>query len=85
MEKVVFYKIYKFEDTRTREKFYFEDKSRAEEARFCVYKRYDAERISTNNFTVPVTQVKAVLINEMDLDKFEICRSVENSEQEKEL
>ena len=70
VEKVVFYKVYKFEDTRTGEKFYFEHKGAAEIARFTVYKRYDAERISTRNFVVPVTSVKAVLIHESELDKF---------------
>ncbi len=70
MEKLVFYKVYKFEDTRTGEKFYFENKGSAEIARFAVYSRYDAERISTRNFVVPVTHVKAVLIHESELDKF---------------
>ena len=70
MEKVVFYKVYKFEDTRTGEKFYFENKDSAEMARFSVYSRYDGERISTRNFVVPVTKVKPVLILESELDKF---------------
>ena len=70
MEKVVFYKVYKFEDTRTGEKFYFEHKGAAEIARFSVYSRYDAERISTRNFVVPVTKVRPVLILESELDKF---------------
>ena len=58
MEKVVFYRVWFFDDMRENQRYYFEDKSSCEMARFCVYKRYDAERISKRNFVVPVTQVK---------------------------
>lgn len=72
MERVVLYRVWYFEDTRHGERFYFEDKASCEEARFCVYKSYDGERISKNNFVVPVTQAKSMLINEDFLSKINL-------------
>ena len=82
MEKVVFYRVYYFEDLRKGERYYYEDKPSCEMARFVAYKRYDGERISKNNFVVPVSKVKSILINEQDLDKFEIFESLTKEENE---
>lgn len=72
MEKFVFYKIYYFEDERTKQKYYFEDKSDCNIARFIAYKRYDGERISKHNFVVPVTRVKSALVDENTLKKLHV-------------
>ena len=85
MEKVVFYRVWFFDDMRENQRYYFEDKSSCEMARFCVYKRYDAERISKRNFVVPVTQVKSMLVNECDLDKINIQESWNVEEREPEI
>lgn len=83
MEKVVFFKVYYFEDFREGKRYYYEDKPSCEMARFVAYKKYDGERISKRNFVVPVSRVKAVLINENDLDKYEIFESLEQDEPQK--
>ena len=83
MEKVVFFKVYYFEDFREGKRYYYEDKPSCEMARFVAYKKYDGERISKRNFVVPVSCVKAVLINENDLDKYEIFESLEQDEPQK--
>ena len=77
MEKVVFYKVYYFEDFRKGEKYYYEDKPSCEMARFVAYKRYDRERISNSHFVVPVGKVKSILINENDINKYNVYESLE--------
>ena len=78
MEKVVFYKAYFFEDLKTGEKYYYEDKPSCEIARFCVYKRYDKERLSINGFVVPVSQVQEILIPEKEIENIEFQESLAN-------
>ena len=80
MERVIFYRVYFFEDTRQGKCYYYEDKNSCELARFCAYKRYDGERISKNNFVVPVTRVQEILINENDINKYVIYESFEKDE-----
>jgi len=72
MEKFVFYKVYYFEDKGAGQKYYFEDKSDCNIARFIAYKRYDGERISKRNFVVPVTHVKSALVDENTLKKLKV-------------
>lgn len=67
MEKFVFFKVYYFEDTKTKKKYYFEDESDCKTARFIAYKRYDGDRISKRGFVVPVSQVKSTLVDEPTL------------------
>ena len=72
MEKFTFYKVYYFEDTRTKQKYYFEDESDCNMARFIAYKRYDGERISKNNFVVPVSGVQSTLVDEKTLKTLKV-------------
>ena len=72
MEKVVFYRVYYYEDFREGKKYYYEDKPTCEIARFIAYKKYDKERLSTRHFVVPVSQVWSTLIEEKDIDKYQI-------------
>jgi len=69
MEKVICFRVYCFKDVRTGEDFFYANKDDAEMARFCVYKRYDKERISKNKFVIPVTTVKNFLVEEKDIHK----------------
>ena len=78
MEKVIFYRIYYYEDMREGQKYYYKDKTSCEVARFLSYKKYDYERITHNNFVVPVSKVNSVLIHEDDIHKIEFCMSQEN-------
>ncbi|MBQ8425702.1 MAG: hypothetical protein IJX17_06760 [Clostridia bacterium] len=80
MEKFVFYKIYYFEDKGTGQKYYFEDKSDCNMARFIAYKRYDGERISRRNYVVPVTQVKSALVDENTLKKLKVNKHLSQNE-----
>ena len=80
MEKVVFYRVWYFEDFKKGEKFYFEDKEVAEVARFSAYKSYDYERLTIRNFIVPVSTVKSVLIPEDEIDKIKIYYIKEDEE-----
>ena len=77
MEKIVFYKVYYFEDTRTGERYYYQDKPSCEIARFVAYKRYDKERITTKNFVVPISKVKSILIHDKDISKYNVFESLE--------
>ena len=72
MEKFVFYKLYYFEDTKTKQKYYFENESDCNMARFIAYKRYDGERISTRNYVVPVSQVQSILVDETTLKTLKV-------------
>ena len=72
MEKFTFYKIYYFEDERTKQKYYFEDEGDCKVARFIAYKRYDGERISKRNFAVPVSRVKSALVDEKTLKSLKV-------------
>lgn len=78
MEKLVFYKVYFFEDLREGKKYYYEDRPSCELARLVAYKRYDRERLSTNNFVVPISKVNMVLINENDIANYNIFESFDN-------
>ena len=78
MEKVIFYRIYYYEDMREGQKYYYKNKINCEVARFLTYKKYDYERITRNKFVVPVSQVSSVLIHEDDIYKIEFCMSQEN-------
>lgn len=72
MEKVVFCKLYYFEDTRTKENFYFENEKNAKIARFNQYCKYDYERLTKTNFVVPVTKVTPILIEEQYIKNLNI-------------
>lgn len=68
MEKVTFYRLWFFENIETGKKFYFENKLMAEIARFNEYKKYDSERLTINNFAVPVSRVQSILVHEDDME-----------------
>ena len=72
MEKVIFYKVYYFENLKTKEKYYFENEHNAQVARFAAYKTYDRERLSIRHFVVPVSEVKSILINEKEINQISL-------------
>lgn len=82
MEKLIFYRLWYFEDFKKGKKFYFEDKETAEIVRFSAYSGYDYERLTTKNYFVPVSLVKSVLIPEGDIDKIKLCVVQKSSEEE---
>lgn len=72
LEKVVFYKLYTFEDKGKGKRYFYADRRSAQMARFIIYKRYDGNRISVNNYVVPVSRVREILVEEGKLEKIEI-------------
>ena len=70
MEKVIMYRLYYFEDDSI--KYYYENSSEAEMARFVHYKKYDYQRLTIRNYKVPVSRVKSILVNEDSLKYYEI-------------
>ena len=84
MEKVVFYKLWYFEDCRKNEKYYFETKQEAEVARFCAYSSYDYERLTKRGFVVPVTAVASILVSEKEIENIKINKVEMNSEMDAE-
>ena len=60
--------------------FYFEYKSDAEIARFSVYKAFDKQRLSIENFNVPVTKPRRVKVEERYLDRYKVLSSYHDFE-----
>ena len=81
MEKLVFYKVWYFEDFKKCEKYYFETEYEAQVARFSAYSGYDYERLTKRNFFVPVSFVKPVLIPEAEIDKITIYHVKETQDE----
>ena len=81
MEKLVFYKVWYFEDFKKGEKYYFETEYEAQVARFSAYSGYDYERLTKRNFFVPVSFVKPVLIPEAEIDKITIYHVKETQDE----
>lgn len=81
MEKVVFYRVWYFEDFKKGEKYYFETEYEAQVARFSAYSGYDYERLTKRNFFVPVSFVKSVLIPEAEIDKITIYHVKETQDE----
>ena len=73
MEKMLFYKVYYFKDSRKHKTYYFQDKMNCLQARFLAYKEYDYERLTTRNFDVPVTNVESKWVSEEDIDQIVFC------------
>ena len=85
MEKVIFYRVWYFEDFYKHEKYYFENKEMAEIARFNAYKSYDYNRLTIRHFVVPLSMVKSELIHENDINKIKLYVIKEKDEDAKNL
>ena len=73
MESEVVYYLYTFEakvDGKY-QKFYFENKKDAALARFMMYKTYDYERLTINNFVVPVSCVEREMLRDDQLKRLD--------------
>ena len=82
MESEVVYYLYTF-DAKINNKryyFYFENKADAEIARFVTYSLYDYERLTINNFNVPVSHVERVMLKENQLKTTRYFSSYEEFE-----
>lgn len=83
MESEVVYYLYTFEakvDGKYK-KFYFENKKDAALARFMLYKTFDYERLTINNFVVPVSHVERKMLRKeqiKDISYFSSYRDFEN-------
>lgn len=74
MESETIYYLYCFNAKYPTDKitnYYFEHKQDAETARFLVYKTFDGKRISTTNYTPPVSTVVRIAFSQEKLNKTE--------------
>ena len=84
MESEVVYYLYIFEAKidGKHQKFYFENKKDAALARFMLYKTFDYERLTINNFVVPVSHVERKMLRKeqiKDISYFSNYRDFENN------
>ena len=80
MESEVVYYVYTFEVKvgNKYKKFYFENKSDANIARFAAYCTFDYQRLTIKGFTPPVSQPTRIMVKKDELDRINVLSSYED-------
>ena len=75
MEKNIFLYAFSVKLYNGTKEFYFDNKSNAEFARRVVFKAFDKQRISQNGFIPPVSKLERKIVDETNLNNYQILTS----------